>query len=45
MTRDQARQILAACRLNTADQTDPQFAEALELAMSDPELNQWQRSF
>jgi hypothetical protein len=41
MTREQAKELLLSCRLNTADQTEPEFAEALELAMSDPELNQW----
>lgn len=41
MTRDQAKEILIHCRLNTADQTDPEFLEALQLAASDPELNQW----
>ncbi len=41
MTRDQAKEILAICRLDTADRNDPEFLEALQLAASDPELNHW----
>jgi hypothetical protein len=41
MTRETAKFILRAYRLDGQDQSDPQFAEALEMAQRDPELARW----
>ena len=41
MNRDQAKTILLRYRPGTADITDPEIAEALGLAKSEPELNHW----
>ena len=41
MTPQEAKEILARYRLNTTDETDPDFAEALQLALTNPELSQW----
>jgi hypothetical protein len=48
MTAQEAKEILVRYRLHTADETDPEFAEALQFALADPELSQWlhdQQSF
>ena len=48
MTNRDAIFLLGACRPNGADSNDPEFAEALALAGSDPELKAWfddQRGF
>ncbi len=41
MNRDEARQILVLYRPGTADEEDPQIAEALALARQDAELARW----
>jgi anti-sigma factor RsiW len=41
MDREEARLILQSCRPGDQDAGDPQFAEALALAKSDPELAAW----
>ena len=41
MNRSEAREVLLLYRPGTADAADPQIAEALELAGSDPELGRW----
>lgn len=41
MTPQEAKEILARYRPNTADETDPDFAEALQYAQTNPELRQW----
>ena len=41
MTKEQAKEILAAYRLGTEDEHDPFFAEALALARTDAELQAW----
>jgi hypothetical protein len=41
MTCSEAREVLLLYRPDTADATDPQIAEALELAGRDPELGRW----
>ena len=41
MTTEEAKKILAAYRPGTEDEQDPFFAEALELARSDPGLKAW----
>jgi hypothetical protein len=41
MTNEQAKQILQLYRPNTADATDPSFAEALEACEHDADLKQW----
>jgi hypothetical protein len=41
MNSSQAKEVLLLYRPGTADAADPQIAEALELAQSDPELGSW----
>lgn len=41
MTRDEAREILHACRPGRRDGNDPRVAAALAFAETDPELRQW----
>ena len=41
MTPSEAKAVLLLSRPDTADTTDPQMAEALELARQDPELGRW----
>lgn len=41
MTRDAAKFILHAARVDGQDVDDPQFAEALEMVKRDPELGKW----
>ena len=41
MNKQQAREILSVYRPGTADEHDPMFAEALELAHTDMELKAW----
>ena len=41
MTREQAKEILSAYRPGTDDERDPVFAEALQFARADTELNAW----
>ncbi|MFA6543035.1 MAG: hypothetical protein WCS99_01325 [Limisphaerales bacterium] len=41
MTRDVAKFILRAYRVDGQDQSDPQFAEALDMVKRDPELARW----
>ncbi len=41
MTREQARFLLAARRPTDVKDADPEFAEALQLARTDPELRRW----
>jgi hypothetical protein len=41
MTRETAQFILRAARVDGEDQSDPQFAEALEMVKRDPELARW----
>ncbi len=41
MNRDEVKQILLAYRPGTADADDPEIAEALALARTDPDLEQW----
>jgi uncharacterized membrane protein YbaN (DUF454 family) len=41
VNRDEAKTILLLYRPGTADADDPQIAEALALAKSDPELSRW----
>lgn len=41
MTRETAKFILRACRVDGQDQSDPQFAEALDMLKRDPELARW----
>ena len=41
MTKEQAKELLAIYRPGADDERDPMFAEALELARSDRELNLW----
>jgi hypothetical protein len=48
VTPEEAKEILARYRVNTSDETDPEFAEALQFALADPMLNKWlqdQREF
>ena len=41
MTPQEAKEILVRYRLNSADETDPDFAEALQMALTNPKLSQW----
>lgn len=41
MNRDEAQKILSIYRPGTADEEDPQVAEALEVARQDPDLARW----
>ena len=41
MTRDEAKEILHACRPGRRDADDPRIAEALAFAETDPELRDW----
>ena len=41
MTKEQAKEILAAYRPGTGDEQDPHFSEALALARTDAELTGW----
>ncbi|WOO42850.1 hypothetical protein [Rubellicoccus peritrichatus] len=44
MTHDEAKAILQACRGDAAEASDPQVAEALEMAQEHPELADWQKN-
>src|SRR5262249_20742564 len=41
MTAQQAKEILTLYRPDSADATDPEFAEALQFCERDPELKRW----
>ena len=43
MTNQEAKEILARYRVNTAEDADPEFAEALKMANEDRELGDWLR--
>src|SRR6266849_8628452 len=41
MNREEAKDILSAYRASGEDASDPQFQEALKLAIQDPEMARW----